>query len=194
MKKLLYGLLTIILVSAGLVACAPEVAPTPTPIPTPTPTPTPAPEKPYYEGKTITIIASASPGGGTDMCARVTAQSIPKYIPGNPQIIVSNQSGAGGTVAHNERVSPGFLTSHIPQPFGTFQRSRESGCLLAFDTHKEFRIILCCVGHEGRRTGGRLVLRGKSFSHSCPFTGASAGTHRHVYSSFGDHAERASIP
>jgi len=85
MKKLLYGLLSIILVSGGLVACAPGAAPT---------------EAPYYQGKTIEIVASSAAGGGTDMVARITASFLGKYIPGNPTIMVTNQPGGGGQIAH----------------------------------------------------------------------------------------------
>ncbi len=95
MKKLLFGLLSIILVSAVFVACTPQPAPTPTP----TPTPTPAPEAPYYEGKRIEIVVSSAAGGGTDMVARVTASHLGKFIPGNPEVIISNQPGAGGQIA-----------------------------------------------------------------------------------------------
>lgn len=55
----------------------------------------------YYEGKTIKIIVSSSPGGGTDTTARLVARFLPKYLPGNPQTIVQNMPGGGGTVSNN---------------------------------------------------------------------------------------------
>ena len=57
--------------------------------------------KPFYEGKTIKVLVSSSPGGGTDTTARLVAQFLPKYLPGNPQTIVQNMPGGGGTIANN---------------------------------------------------------------------------------------------
>jgi len=61
----------------------------------------PAAERPYYEGKTIKFIISSSPGGGTDTAGRLVARFLPKYLPGNPQNIVQNMPGGGGTVSNN---------------------------------------------------------------------------------------------
>ena len=56
---------------------------------------------PYYQGKIITLICSAAPGGGYDTPARLMAKYLPKYIPGKPTVIVQNMPGAGGVVAAN---------------------------------------------------------------------------------------------
>ncbi len=53
----------------------------------------------FYRGKTITIIAGASAGGGIDLFARQLARQITKHIPGNPQVVVTNLPGAGSKVA-----------------------------------------------------------------------------------------------
>ena len=58
-------------------------------------------DKPYYAGKTIKILVSSSPGGGTDTTARLVGQFLPKLIPGNPQTIIQNMPGGGGTIANN---------------------------------------------------------------------------------------------
>jgi len=58
-------------------------------------------EPPFYAGKTITIIAGFAPGGTIDIRARLMARYLGKYIPGNPNIIVQNKTGAGGLVAAN---------------------------------------------------------------------------------------------
>lgn len=55
----------------------------------------------FYEGKTIRIIVSFSPGGGFDIYSRAIARHIGKHIPGNPTVIVENMPGAGGLVAAN---------------------------------------------------------------------------------------------
>jgi tripartite-type tricarboxylate transporter receptor subunit TctC len=58
-------------------------------------------QAPFYEGKTIRIIVGYSPGGGYDALARMLARHMPKYIPGQPTIIVDNMAGAGSLLAAN---------------------------------------------------------------------------------------------
>jgi tripartite-type tricarboxylate transporter receptor subunit TctC len=58
-------------------------------------------QTPYYAGKTITIIAGTTAGDVYDLYARMFAQFMPKYIPGNPNIIVQNMAGAGSMIAAN---------------------------------------------------------------------------------------------
>lgn len=48
----------------------------------------------FYKGKTLTIIVGYSPGGGFDANARLLAKYIGRYIPGNPEVVVSNLPGA----------------------------------------------------------------------------------------------------
>jgi len=55
----------------------------------------------YYAGKTITIVAGTKAGDVYDLYARHFAQFMPKYIPGNPNIIVQNMAGAGSMIAAN---------------------------------------------------------------------------------------------
>ena len=75
---------------------ASDGAPAPTPTPVPRPTPTPLPVDPgfdaeaYFKGKTISMMVGFNPGGGTDAQARFMSRSWPKYIPGNPRIVVRN--------------------------------------------------------------------------------------------------------
>jgi tripartite-type tricarboxylate transporter receptor subunit TctC len=58
-------------------------------------------QTPYYAGKTITIVAGTKAGDVYDLYARMFAQHMPKYIPGNPNIIVQNMAGAGSMIAAN---------------------------------------------------------------------------------------------
>jgi tripartite-type tricarboxylate transporter receptor subunit TctC len=58
-------------------------------------------QAPYYKGKTLTIVAGTKAGDVYDMYARHFAQHMPKYIPGNPNIIVQNMAGAGSMIAAN---------------------------------------------------------------------------------------------
>lgn len=57
--------------------------------------------KSHYEGKTITVLVSSNPGGGTDTAARLVARFLPKFLPGQPQTIIQNMPGGGGTIANN---------------------------------------------------------------------------------------------
>ena len=55
----------------------------------------------YYAGKTITMVAGTKAGDVYDLYARHFAQYMPKYIPGNPNIIVQNMAGASSMIAAN---------------------------------------------------------------------------------------------
>jgi tripartite-type tricarboxylate transporter receptor subunit TctC len=69
----------------------------------------------FYEGKTIRIIVGLPPGGGVDIRARIFARHLPKWIPGNPRVIVQNMLGAAGLVAANYAFAvakPDGLTIH----------------------------------------------------------------------------------
>lgn len=73
-----------------------------------------------FEGKTITIVVGFKPGGGYDRVARTLARHIPKYLPGNPNVIVQNMPGANSITAANHVYAvakPDGLT------IGTFNRN-----------------------------------------------------------------------
>ena len=55
----------------------------------------------FFEGKTIQLIISTSPGGATDVAGRLLSRYYGKYIPGHPNIISQNMPGAGGIVSAN---------------------------------------------------------------------------------------------
>jgi tripartite-type tricarboxylate transporter receptor subunit TctC len=56
---------------------------------------------PFYQDKTIRIVAGTTTGGTYDRWARMFARTMPKYIPGNPNMLVQNMPGAGSMVAAN---------------------------------------------------------------------------------------------
>ena len=58
-------------------------------------------QTPYYQGKTIRIAVGNLAGDAYDLWARLFAQYMPKYIPGNPNMIVQNMPGGGGIIAAN---------------------------------------------------------------------------------------------
>lgn len=55
----------------------------------------------FYRGKQITLVTSASVGGGYDQYARLLARHMQRHIPGEPTIIVQNMVGAEGLRAAN---------------------------------------------------------------------------------------------
>ena len=55
----------------------------------------------FYKGKTIKIVVGFLAGDVYDLWARLYAQHIPKHIPGKPDIIVQNMTGAGSLIAAN---------------------------------------------------------------------------------------------
>ncbi len=58
-------------------------------------------QTPFYEGKTLRIVQARRPGGTGDMRTRAIARLLPKYIPGNPNILFEYMPGGGGTKAAN---------------------------------------------------------------------------------------------
>jgi tripartite-type tricarboxylate transporter receptor subunit TctC len=54
----------------------------------------------FYEGKTVTVVIGAS-GGSLEIAARLVARHLGKHIPGNPNVIVQNMTGAAHLVATN---------------------------------------------------------------------------------------------
>jgi tripartite-type tricarboxylate transporter receptor subunit TctC len=58
-------------------------------------------QQPFYQGKTLRIVVSSAAGGGSDTTARILARHLPRYIPGNPAIIVENMPGGGDIVGIN---------------------------------------------------------------------------------------------
>jgi tripartite-type tricarboxylate transporter receptor subunit TctC len=53
----------------------------------------------FFKGKTVTIIAGSSAGGGLDTYARLLGRHLSKHMPGNPNVVVQNMPGAGSLVA-----------------------------------------------------------------------------------------------
>ena len=53
----------------------------------------------FYKGKSINVYIGFSAGGGYDYYARLMARHMPRYIPGNPNIVPKQMKGAGTRVA-----------------------------------------------------------------------------------------------
>ena len=97
-------------------------------------------QAPFYEGKTITIVAGTAPGGIGDNRVKAMNPFLRKYIPGNPAIVVEYMDGGGGRQVGNHmarNARPDGLT------IGAFSSSvislyilRESGVM--YDVDKFF--------------------------------------------------------
>lgn len=73
-------------------------------------------QTPSYQGKTIRFVVGYPAGSGHDLWARLVASYMPKYLAGNPNIIVQNMPGAGSAVAANYAFSiakPDGLTTVV---------------------------------------------------------------------------------
>jgi tripartite-type tricarboxylate transporter receptor subunit TctC len=83
----------------------------------------------FFKGKTVNITVGFTPGGGYDVNGRAVARHIGKHIPGNPNVIVQNQPGAGSLSAVRSLdatlprdgtsivvFNPGLVTQSIVQP------------------------------------------------------------------------------
>jgi tripartite-type tricarboxylate transporter receptor subunit TctC len=55
----------------------------------------------FYRGKVVRIIIGSGPGGTYDIYSRLISRHMPRYLPGNPNIIVQSKAGAGGLIAAN---------------------------------------------------------------------------------------------
>lgn len=67
----------------------------------------------FYEGKTITLIATTSPGGTGDLRVKAVQPFLRKHIPGNPTVLIQYMDGGGGRKGTNylySSVEPDGLT------------------------------------------------------------------------------------
>ena len=62
-------------------------------------------QTPFYQGKTITLVAGTSAGSQYDAHARLIAQHWGKHIPGNPDFVVQNMPGAGSNRGGDDRAT-----------------------------------------------------------------------------------------
>jgi tripartite-type tricarboxylate transporter receptor subunit TctC len=58
-------------------------------------------QAPFYEGKTLTIIAFTAPGGSADLRVKAAVPFLKKHIPGNPTVVVEYMDGGGGRKGAN---------------------------------------------------------------------------------------------
>jgi len=94
-------------------------------------------QAPFYQGKTITVIATTAPGGTGDMRVRAVVPFLRKHIPGNPTIIIEYMDGGGGRKGANHlfrNAKPDGLTvGAMSGAIVALQLMRESGVMYDID-------------------------------------------------------------
>ena len=94
-------------------------------------------QAPFYQGKTITVIATTAPGGTGDLRVKSVVPFLRKHIPGNPTMIIEYMDGGGGRKGANylfRNAKPDGLT--IGATSGSIvalQLMRESGVMYDID-------------------------------------------------------------
>jgi tripartite-type tricarboxylate transporter receptor subunit TctC len=58
-------------------------------------------QTPFYQGKTVQIRVGFAAGGAFDVWARVIANHLGRFVPGNPTFVVQNMTGGGSMIAAN---------------------------------------------------------------------------------------------
>ncbi len=94
-------------------------------------------QAPFYQGKTITVIATTAPGGTGDLRVRAVVPFLRKHIPGNPTIIIEYMDGGGGRKGANHlfrNAKPDGLTiGAMSGAVVGLQVMRESGVMYDID-------------------------------------------------------------
>jgi tripartite-type tricarboxylate transporter receptor subunit TctC len=94
-------------------------------------------QAPFYQGKTITVIATTAPGGTGDMRVKALVPTLRKHIPGNPTIVIEYMDGGGGRKGANylyRNAKPDGLTlGAMSGAVVALQIMRESGVLYDID-------------------------------------------------------------
>jgi tripartite-type tricarboxylate transporter receptor subunit TctC len=95
----------------------------------------PAQAADFYKGKSIKVVIGYSPGGGYDIYARAMARYLGDHVPGKPNVISQNMTGAGSMRAAN------YLYKIAPKDgtqFGTFSRGMPMLALTGEDKNVRF--------------------------------------------------------
>lgn len=94
-------------------------------------------QAPFYQGKTITVIATTAPGGTGDMRVKALVPTLRKHIPGNPTLVIEYMDGGGGRKGANylfRNAKPDGLTvGAMSGAVIALQIMRESGVMYDID-------------------------------------------------------------
>ena len=106
----------VLAVALGLIAAAPARAQSPV--------------ADFYKGRNIDVYIGLSAGGVYDITARLLARQMGKYIPGNPNLVPRNMTGAAGLRLANWLYSQGPTDGTA---IGTFARGAAFNALLGVE-------------------------------------------------------------
>jgi len=137
----------------------------------------------FYRGKTVSLLIGYSVGGGYDAYGRLVARHFGKHLPGNPNVVPQNMSGAGSLKAAN------YLYSVAPKDgsvIGTFSRSQGIAPLVdkaEFDSTKftwlgsvTDEVSLCVTRHDAPvKTFSELLVTPATFG------GEGAGSDPNIF-------------
>ncbi len=137
----------------------------------------------FYRGKTVSLLCGYSVGGGYDAYGRLLARHFGKHLPGNPNVVQQNMTGAGSLKAAN------YLYSVAPKDgsvIGTFSRSQGIAPLLdkaEFDSTKftwlgsvTDEVSLCVTRHDAPvKTFSELLVTPATFG------GEGAGSDPNIF-------------
>ena len=140
----------------------------------------------FYRGKTVSLLIGYSVGGGYDAYGRLVARHFAKHLPGNPNVVPQNMSGAGSLKAAN------YLYSVAPKDgsvIGTFSRSQGIAPLVdkaEFDSTKftwlgsvTDEVSLCVTRHDAPvKTFSELLVTPATFG------GEGAGSDPNIFALF----------
>jgi len=94
-------------------------------------------QTPFYQGKTVTVIAATAPGGTGDLRVKALVPFLRKYIPGNPTVMIEYMDGGGGRKGANylfRNAKPDGLTvGALSGGIVALQIMRESGVMYDID-------------------------------------------------------------
>lgn len=94
-------------------------------------------QAPFYQGKSVTVVISTSPGGTGDLRVKALLPFLRKHIPGNPSLIMEHMEGGGGRKAANyifRNARPDGLTiGAMGSGVVALQLMRESGVMYDID-------------------------------------------------------------
>jgi tripartite-type tricarboxylate transporter receptor subunit TctC len=90
----------------------------------------------FYKGKTVNVYIGVAPGGENDLYARLVARHIGRHIPGNPNVVAQNMTGASGmnmvNFVYNQAPRDGTAIALVQNAFPAAQAIGRSG--IKFDT------------------------------------------------------------
>jgi tripartite-type tricarboxylate transporter receptor subunit TctC len=127
----------------------------------------------FYRGKTVRIIIGSGAGGTYDIYSRLMAKHMPRFIPGNPTLLVVPRPGAGGLIAanavYNSEPKDGTVIGSFGETFVLRQAIGAPG--IQFDSAKyqwlgaAISTMIACMARTDSAVGSfQDIVDGKPFT------------------------------